>query len=66
MKPGPKKGFGKKAKYTIPELFEKWVDRDKCPRCGELVNVESFPLHLDFCKVKSAPNQHSYKQPGKP
>jgi rRNA maturation protein Nop10 len=68
MKPGPKRGPKPKPTYTIPEIFEKWVRREKCPRCGKLINFESpeaFDLHRDFCQVKPRPNQHTYKYPEK-
>jgi hypothetical protein len=51
MKPGPRKDRSKQ-RYSIEELFEKWVRREKCPRCGKPINYEGIALHLDFCNRK--------------
>lgn len=65
MKPGPRKQR-EKPKYSIGELFEKWIERDKCPRCGELVNTEMMPLHLDFCQIPTKDGRHGSQHIKKP
>jgi len=52
MKPGPKKGFGKKARYSMEELFQIWVIRKRCSKCGGLFTPAALLLHQDFCGRK--------------
>ncbi len=62
MKPGPKKGFGKKQKYSMEELFQIWVLRKRCSNCGKLIDNAGFPLHQDFCgKTRRGGESSLYK-----